>query len=66
MGPCGSRIEAAAYRARKRTEARAASPERSSRWQRALGARPQTRAGTLAPSKARQLTHKVPSGEVLL
>ncbi|MGW3354425.1 CGNR zinc finger domain-containing protein [Streptomyces bungoensis] len=31
MDPCGNRIKAAAYRARKRTEARAASPERSSR-----------------------------------
>ncbi|MFF4653383.1 CGNR zinc finger domain-containing protein [Streptomyces sp. NPDC001380] len=31
MDPCGNRIKAAAYRARKRTEARAASPVRSSR-----------------------------------
>ncbi|MFF0837730.1 CGNR zinc finger domain-containing protein [Streptomyces sp. NPDC003388] len=29
MDPCGNRIKAAAYRARKRTEARAVSPERS-------------------------------------
>ncbi|MEU2052474.1 CGNR zinc finger domain-containing protein [Streptomyces bungoensis] len=31
MDPCGNRIKAAAYRARKRTEARAASPTRPSR-----------------------------------